>query len=405
MKEPRRPKKKTAKDRDLRAAAEKRLARAWGIKPEKKGPASHDLVHELQVHQIELEMQNEELKRIQLELEESRRGYIDLFDFAPVGYVVLTREEKIAEANLAAASLLAVDRPVLLGGSFRRFVEPGDLALWERHFREALQQGGKRDCELRLRRPDGSGIHVRLECTQRGLGEQPAGIRTAITDITELKLAEAALRGSVREKETLVREIHHRVKNNMQVISSLLNIQVSFAGDEEARRMLKNAQARIRTMALVHEKLYRSDDLSRIDFGQYLSSLAVHIFRGSQIDPSRIRLETDLETLFMDIQAAVPCGLIVNELVANSLEHAFPGTRPGRIRVAMRRGASGEIVLRVEDDGVGLPPGLDFRKTESLGLQIINLLVSQIDGRLEVDREAGTAVEIRFREPASVPRR
>ena len=183
----------------------------------------------------------------------------------------------------------------------------------------------------------------------------------------------------MREKEILLREIHHRVKNNMQIISSLFNLQAGQIKDPEAQRMLKEGQLRIRSMALVHEKLYQSQDLSKIDFGSYLQSLSAHLFQFFRIDP-------------------VPCGLMANELITNALKHAFPADRKGRVGIRLHRGADGTVELRVDDDGVGFPETVDFRHTESLGLQIVNLLVGQLEGTIELDKEKGTAFTVVFRE-------
>jgi two-component sensor histidine kinase len=225
-----------------------------------------------------------------------------------------------------------------------------------------------------------------------------------VRDITERKRAEEAAQASLREKEILLREIHHRVKNNMQVISSLFNLQSEHIQDENARRMLKEGQLRIRSMALVHEKLYRSRDLSKIDFADYLQSLAEHLFQFFRVDADRIRLETDLEGVPLNINSAVPCGLLATELITNALKHAFPGERKGAVGIRLHRRESGLVELRVADDGVGFPEAVDFRNTESLGLQIVNLLIGQLEGTIELERKEGTAFTISFRELQYKPR-
>ena len=224
------------------------------------------------------------------------------------------------------------------------------------------------------------------------------------TDITGRKRMEEAAQTSLREKETLLREIHHRVKNNMQVISSLLNLQAGHIADEEARRMLKEGQLRIRSMALIHEKLYQARDLSKIDFAAYLQSLASFLFQFFKVDPEQVRLETDLEDVRLDINTAVPCGLLVNELVSNALKHAFPDGRRGTVWIKLRREKDGTLKLRVADDGVGLPKGFDYRSSESFGLQIAHLLIEQLEGTIAVEGKKGTAFCITFRELVYKPR-
>jgi PAS domain S-box-containing protein len=230
------------------------------------------------------------------------------------------------------------------------------------------------------------------------------GVIEYVRDITERKRAEEALKASLREKEVLLKEIHHRVKNNMQVVSSLLSLQAQHLHDPTAIGMFKDSQHRIRSMALVHEKLYQSKDLSRIDFGQYLQNLVVYLVHSYQIDSGRVRLKIDVGDAALDINTAVPCGLVVNELVTNALKHAFPGGRKGEVRISLRPGADGRFTLTVRDDGVGWPQGSDFRQTDTLGMQLVTMLVSQLDGTIELTRKPGTAFRISFRELKYKPR-
>lgn len=216
--------------------------------------------------------------------------------------------------------------------------------------------------------------------------------------MVENKLAQKAIQASLREKEALLREIHHRVKNNLQVISSLMSLQADRISDDEARKMLKESQTRIRSMAFIHEKLYQSRDLSKVDFASYIRSLAASLFQSYMLDPGQVRLETDLEDVGIDINSAGPCGLLVNELISNALRHAFPAGRKGTVRIGLRRETDGTIMLRVADDGIGLPETLDIRKADSFGLQILGLLVEQLDAKIDLDRTNGTTFTISFRE-------
>lgn len=210
------------------------------------------------------------------------------------------------------------------------------------------------------------------------------------------KKTEAQIRASLEEKDVLLKEIHHRVKNNMQVISSLLNLQSRHINDPNVLEMFKESQRRIRSMALIHERLYQSSDLSRIEFSQYLLNLATHLFQSCKVDSNRIRLTMDAEEVFLNINTAIPCGLIVNELVSNALKHGFPDGRSGEVAVELHNIEGDGYMLRVRDDGVGFPEGLDFRRTETLGMQIIVTLVSQIEGRLELQRQGGTTFTLEF---------
>ncbi len=224
------------------------------------------------------------------------------------------------------------------------------------------------------------------------------GVIEYVRDITERKRAEEALKASLREKEVLLKEIHHRVKNNMQVISSLLSLQARHLDDPRAIGMFKDSQHRIRSMALVHEKLYQSKDLSKIDFGQYLQNLVVYLVHSYQVDSGRVRMKIDVGDAALDINTAIPCGLIVNELVTNAIKHAFPGGRKGEVRVSLRPGPDGRFALTVGDNGVGMPKGVDFHKTDTLGMQLVTMLVSQLDGTITLIKKQGTAFRISFRE-------
>jgi len=219
-----------------------------------------------------------------------------------------------------------------------------------------------------------------------------------IRDISERKKSEQRIIDALREKEVLLREIHHRVKNNMQVISSLLRLQAAKFSDKEVREAFQESQERIKSMALVHEKLYGTKDLSTVDFSDYVKTLASTVFDSHMVS-NRIVLQLDLEKTFLDINAAVPCGLILNELVLNALKHAFPPGRTGKIQIELREKEEGMIRLTVRDDGIGLPARIDPATADTLGFQIISLLAKQLDGRIDIRREAGTAMILRFSPP------
>jgi two-component sensor histidine kinase len=227
-----------------------------------------------------------------------------------------------------------------------------------------------------------------------------AGIGVAVSR----KRAVAAMEYSLREKEVLIQEIHHRVKNNMQVISSLLNLQSNATGNEECRGILNDARTRIHAMSMVHERLYHSKNLVKIDFAEYLDFLAEHLFQFCQVKPDLVGLEMTLAKVFLDINSAVPAGLLLNELISNALKHAFPAGRKGVVRIGLKLGSEGTIEIKVADDGVGLPEGLDFRKSESFGMQLINLLAGQLEATIDLDRTAGTAFTVTFRELKYGPR-
>jgi PAS domain S-box-containing protein len=216
-----------------------------------------------------------------------------------------------------------------------------------------------------------------------------------LRDITDRKRGEQ-IKTSLKEKEVLLKEIHHRVKNNLQIIISLLSLQSQYVKDQEYEEMLKESQNRIRTMSLIHEKLYQSENLANIDFHEYVRTLVHDLVQSYGARKKEVALTLDLEDISLGIDAAIPCGLILNELVSNSLIHAFPD-RKGDIIVFLH--SHGECVeLGVRDNGVGLPEGLDFRTTTSLGLHLVTILAEdQLDGEISLDRREGTTFQVRFK--------
>jgi two-component sensor histidine kinase len=218
-------------------------------------------------------------------------------------------------------------------------------------------------------------------------------------DITERKQAEAQVQASLNEKELLLSEVHHRVKNNLQIISSLLNLRFRKVKDAETRAAFEDSQARIRSIALIHERLYRSQDFARVDFAAYVSDLTRSLFRSLSVDPNQVRLRMEIASLALPLDTATPLGLMVNELITNSLKHAFPNGRPGEIVISLQADEARNLVLTYGDDGVGLPSDFALEKSPGLGMQLISLLAGQVNGKVEVSRVTGAEFKITI--PAS----
>lgn len=215
-------------------------------------------------------------------------------------------------------------------------------------------------------------------------------------EILERKQAEEKIQISLKEKELLLKEIHHRVKNNLLVVASLLEFQADYVEDPEIIKMFEESQRRIYSMALVHEQLYGSSDLGQLNFSQYLQALVDKLFESYNFSEQGIQVLIDAKPVYLNVETAHPCGLIVNELIANSLEHAFPDKRKGHIWLTMYQNQNSQINLTIKDDGVGFPAGLDFKNTESLGLQLVCTLIEQLEGTIELDRTNGTCFKITF---------
>ncbi len=234
-----------------------------------------------------------------------------------------------------------------------------------------------------------------------GTANQMLGIAT---DITARKQAEWALEQaleqikiSLNEKEVLLKEIHHRVKNNMQVITSLLSLQSKNIKDEQALSVFQDSQNRVKSMALIHETLYQSKDLSRINFAEYLQKLVAHVSRSYRIRPEAVKINTQVDDVSLPIDMAVPCGLIINELTSNSLKYAFPADTSGEVNITFGR-ADAQYILRISDTGVGLPDDFDPERGKSLGMKLVHMLTGQLCGELEHRNGVGTTFEIKFPE-------
>jgi PAS domain S-box-containing protein len=232
-----------------------------------------------------------------------------------------------------------------------------------------------------------------------GSAYSPRKGQVAVTflDVTERIKNEEKLKASLQEKETLLQEIHHRVKNNLQVISSLLSTQTRHIKDPEAIKAFKESQSRIRSMALIHERMYHARDLSRVDFTEYADRLVAGLMTAYNVKPETIVAELNVQRVFLGIDTAVPCGLLLNELVSNCLKHAFPKGRKGEIKVALEKTPEGALRLSVSDNGVGLPEGVDPLTADTMGMQIVSALADQLDAKMEVAREGGTRFTLTFK--------
>ncbi len=643
-----------AKERSRQKASElrKRAEKILAEEPQAirtMAPADiQKLIQELNVHQIELELQNEELRRTQLELQEARDKYLNLYDLAPTGYFTLDRNSLIVDVNLAGSELLGSEKARLIGTRFTLSISPDSQDAFYFHYREALKTGIKGNCEIKMLKADGTPFHAQLismgipekdgninhcrtaaiditerkhaeenlreseekyrnlivnapigivistregrileinkarlamagysskeeyiskpiseryydpkdrehwmtvlrekgkvegfevrfkrkdntlywcsltsipqttesgeqqfiivaqditerkhaeenlreseeryrtlfesaaegilitdigtkklkyanpaictmlgysqeELTKMGVGDihpkislehvlaefaaQARGEKILstlpclkkdgtivyadinatkalidrrecnigfFTDITKRKQAEEQIRASLGEKESLLKEVHHRVKNNLQIIASLLNLQSSYVTDQHIVEIFRMAEERVKSIARVHESLYRSPDLAKIDFGVYMREMAEELIHLYTVAPIVITLEAEVAELPLGIDVAIPCGLIINELVTNSLKHAFPGRSKGKIRVQLRAQENKQAMLIVGDNGIGFPKDLDFRNTRSLGMQLVVSLTKQLKGTIDLDRRKGTEWRILFTLP------
>lgn len=281
--------------------------------------------------------------------------------------------------------------PPVLGRPFQQLfgsVHPDDLP----HVRDASLRAPEGGFDEKVRLVERSGevrwYHIRAIPIQDAEGRtyRIAGIGEDISARVE---AEETVRSALHEKELLLREIHHRVKNNLQIVSGLLYLQASRIGDPRLSDALQESQNRILSMAMIHQRLSQASTLAAIPFDDYVRDLIGSLLQSYRVGEGRVFFSVDASGLSLDVDTAVPCGLILNELIANSLKHAFPGGRRGSLRVSLRPRPEGGFVLAVEDDGVGLPPDFDERRRGSLGTQLIERLVDQLGGRLTSESHPG----------------
>ncbi|HMQ98705.1 MAG TPA: PAS domain S-box protein, partial [Ignavibacteria bacterium] len=249
--------------------------------------------------------------------------------------------------------------------------------------------------EFRVRKRNEEFIWIEDHMFKVKVNEKESYLSGILIDITDRKIAEQKISRSLKEKELLLKEIHHRVKNNLQVVSSLLKLQSGYVKDESSLDLLIDSQNRVRSMALVHQKLYQSKDFSEIDFPEYLKQLSEHLLNVFKAKSGDIEVVVKSANVNLGIDLAIPCGLILNELISNSLKYAFPGGKKGRISIDFAPVDSG-YEISISDNGVGFPKEVNYKETNSLGLQLVNTLVGQIDGTIAMENTAGTTFNIRF---------
>jgi len=374
---------------DLRQRAEGAIRKDAARAPKDPVPltldAAREMLHEMAVHQVELEMQNEELRRAQVELETARTRYSDLYHLAPAGYCTVDDAGLILEANLTAATMLGVARHELVNELLDRFIVAEDRDSYYLFSRQLLNPGGPRSCEVRIAGSNGAPAWALFEAATMldMAGARVCGV--VLIDIDTRKRAEVALQELVREKEALLREVHHRVRNNLQVVTSLIRLEAGRNANVDTRSVLSGMQGRIRAMALLHDALSRSGSFSGVDLGSYLRHLAAHTYHAIVAQAGLVQLHLDVASVLVQMDQAMPCGLVVDELISNSLKHGFPDGRTGEVRVELQPVDGGpQVRLRVSDTGVGLPADFETRRRDALGLQLVSDLASQLRGTLTV---------------------
>ena len=318
---------------------------------------------------------------------------------APNAMVMANGAGRIEMVNAQAERMFGYSRAELLG-------QPVDILVPERlrghhpRLRELFltdphvrPMGAGRD--LNALRKDGSEFPVEIGLNPIETDEGMM-VLSSIVDISERKQREERIMIALKEKELLLGEIHHRVKNNLQIVNSLMELQFSRISDPALQTMLTESQNRVRTMALIHQTLYQSGNFAEVDFGRFLDALVPTLISSYGIDPERVTLEVDSRDVLLPISAAIPCGVLVNELISNALKHAFPKLRRGWIKVSLEHVGEAQVRLAVVDNGIGIPTDLDVENTTTLGLQLVTLLAEQLGAQMVVRRADPTSFELHF---------
>lgn len=323
-----------------------------------------------------------------------------ILDLADDAIISVDEEQNIVLFNQGAERIFGYSAQEVYGQSLDILLPARLVEAHRRHIHEfkgssvSARRMGERS-EILGRRKDGDEFPAEASISRVGVNGETM-FTVILRDVTERVAAQEKIKTSLREKEALLKEIHHRVKNNLQVVSSLLGLQSRVIADEQTRKMFQESQNRIHSMALLHESLYQSDNVSRVDFPDYIRQLAVHLFHSYGVAAERIHLRTNLDELYLNLDAAVPCGLIINELVSNSLKYAFPDGRQGEVRIELLEHADSMARLVVSDNGIGLRSDIDWVTARTLGLRLVRTLAEQLGATMEVKSDTGTEVRLTF---------
>jgi len=332
-------------------------------------------------------------------LKDSEREFQNIFDNAHDAIIIFDPNgEIVLDVNQQACRMYGYDRNEFIGMSLES-ISP-DVPKGKTRIKETLEHGSYFNFETIQFRKDGSKMYLEINAsviTYRGKNV----IISINRDISRRKTAEQQIKKSLAEKETLLKEIHHRVKNNMQVVASLLDLQSQNINDPKVISILKKSKDRIHSMAMIHECLYRSENLSSIDMPQYLEEIVASLVAGHNRFRETITLNTSFQNLQIDTEKAIPVGLILTELFSNSLKHAFP-SRTGTIDIQFYSSPNRQITLKVADNGIGFPTTFNIHESTSLGLQLVDILTRQLGGRLIIENNSGTNISITFPLPSEV---
>ncbi|MBD2438881.1 PAS domain S-box protein [Nostoc sp. FACHB-110] len=354
-----------------------------------------------ELKRINTSLQTEIQKRQETEtaLRESEERFRTAFHQAAVGIAHIGLDGKWLLVNQRLCDIVGYTPQELQSRTFQEITHPDDLEAALKYVEQMLiGEIQTYTMEKRYFCKDGSLVWINLtvSLTHTDFGS-PKYFIAVVEDISDRKHSQKQIQASLLEKEVLLKEIYHRVKNNLQVISSLLNLQSEYIKDKHDMEIFQQSQQRIASMALIHEKMYQSPDLARIDFGEYIQDLVASLFSSYEIQAGNISLKLNLDThVLLGLDLAIPCGLIIHELISNSLKYGFPQGGEGEIHIDIRKNHQQQCIITVRDNGVGLPANFNFKNTPSLGLQLVNALTCQLAGDIQIKNNNGVEFQIIF---------
>jgi PAS domain S-box-containing protein len=329
-------------------------------------------------------------QHIEQELRESQASLQAILDHTTAVIYLMDPESRFLLINRQFEQLFRVTNAQVVGQPLEAVFSEELAAAFRANNRRVLEAGTAQEFEEQAPHDDGLHTYISIKVPLYDTTGNAYALCGISADITERKRAEEELKAALHEKEVLLKEVYHRIKNNLQVISSLLDLQADTVTDPKVRALFEDSQQRIQVMALIHESLHQAGNVARIPAAEYIDRLSTRVFQAYNPSGDRVTLRVQVDPIWLEVHTAIPCGLILNELLSNSLKYAFPGGQTGEITIAMRSAPEGNVVLAVRDTGVGFPADVDFRRTDSLGLQLVCLLTEQLGGAIELDRATGT---------------
>jgi len=338
-----------------------------------------------------------ERKKAEIAVYESEEKYRALVEKASDG-IILQQDGFIKYINTALENIMGYSSNEMIGTPFVEYMHPDEKIILKKRSLKLLKgEYISTKYESRIRHKEGHFIFVEINASVIPFQEKPGNF-AIIRDITERKNAEEKIRFALKEKEALLNEVLHRVKNNFQVISSLLTFQLDHIEDEKYKSIFMDSVKRIESMSFIHEMLYQSESFSQIDFSEYIQRLCNNLISTYAVDSDKIKIFINTQGIVLNMKTAIPVGLILNELISNALKHAFPNNINGEIRILMKESNDEMIELTVRDNGIGVPEEIDWRNTNTLGLEIISLLgEGQLRGKVTLNRNKGTEFKIIFK--------